>query len=191
MYVFFPRPQGYVQETRFLKSWQSKSIYGNEMIVDDFSHTLQAVEPPRDHYFQKVAFLLPFCSWTAGRTWPPLIPSCVPLQGATQFLWRFQSFSFCLSFFFFSPWLYGGIIDIQHCVGLRCTTCWFGTILYCKTMAILYSLSLQLHCTTFLLSCWQHLRSTLLALSNIGYCIKCNHHAFHYIPRICLKTGLS
>lgn len=62
----FPQTPGYVQETQFLKSWQSKSIYGNEMIVDDFSHTLPAVEPPPDHYFQKVASLLPFCSCTAS-----------------------------------------------------------------------------------------------------------------------------
>lgn len=60
----FPQTPGYVQETQFLKSWQSESIYGNEMIVDDFSHTLPAMEPPPDHYFQKVASLLPFCSCT-------------------------------------------------------------------------------------------------------------------------------
>lgn len=60
MYAFSPYPRVYAGNTIF-KIWQSESIYGNEMIVDYFSCALPAMEPPLDHYFQKVAFLLPFC----------------------------------------------------------------------------------------------------------------------------------
>lgn len=93
LYVYPPRAKhslhtpGYVQETQFLKSWQSKSIYGNEMIIDDFSCALPAVEPTLDHYFQKVAFLLPLSYCIAGRALPPFTRSRAPLQITTL---RFQ-----------------------------------------------------------------------------------------------------
>lgn len=74
-----PYTPGYVWETQFLKSWQRKSIYGNEMIIDYFSCTFPAVEPTLDHYVQKVACLLPLCYCIAGRILPPFIQSCVPL----------------------------------------------------------------------------------------------------------------
>lgn len=71
-----PMPQG-MHRKQFLKSWQSESIYGNEVIIDYFSCVLPAVEPTLVHYFQKVASLFPSSYCIARRTLPSFIQSCV------------------------------------------------------------------------------------------------------------------
>ena len=47
-----PHNPGYVQEISSGKSWQSKSIHGNQMITDYFSWTVPTVKSMLGHYFK-------------------------------------------------------------------------------------------------------------------------------------------
>ena len=37
----------------------------------------------------------------------------------------------------FFPQIYWDTIDMQHCVSLRCTMCWFDTFVYCKMITMI------------------------------------------------------
>ena len=41
--------------------------------------------------------------------------------------------------------LYWDIINIQHCVSLRCTMCWFDALIYCKMITIIVNVCISYH----------------------------------------------